>query len=76
LASDPGLRDDDVAKSGLFAGAFNVLWYGLFVAVLLLAFKRDIASLVGVSALSFLLDVLCYWQWTQASSGDPGQQKR
>jgi len=35
LASDPGLRDDDVAKSGLFAGAFNVLWYGLFVAVLL-----------------------------------------
>ena len=44
--------------------------------VLLLAFKRDIASSVGVSALSFLLDVLCYWQWTQASSGNPGQQKR
>ena len=73
LASDPSLRDDDVAKSGLFAGAFNVLWYGLFVAVLLLAFKRDIASSVGVSALSFLLDVLCYWQWTQASSGDSGR---
>ena len=35
MASDPGLRDDDVAKSGLFADAFNVLWYGLFVAVLL-----------------------------------------
>ena len=35
MASDLGLRDDDVAKSGLFAGAFNVLWYGLFVAVLL-----------------------------------------
>ena len=69
MASDLGLRDDDVTKSGLF----DVLWYGLFVAVLLLAFKRDIASSVGVSALSFLLDVLCYWQWTQASSGDSGR---
>jgi len=67
---------DDAAKSRLFADAFNVLWYGLLVIVLLLAFKHDIASSVGVSALSFLLDVLCYWQWTQASSGDSSRQKR
>jgi len=59
LASDPGLRDD-AAKSRLFADAFNVLWYDLLVIVLLLAFKHDIASSVGVSALSFLLDVLYY----------------
>jgi hypothetical protein len=49
---------DDAAKSWLFADAFNVLWYGLLVIVLLLAFKHDIASSVGVLALSFLLDVL------------------
>jgi len=41
LASDPGLRDD-------VASSFIDVWYGSFVAVLLLAiFKDDVASSVG-----------------------------
>lgn len=58
MPSDPGLRDGDMAKSGLCAGAFIVLWYGLLMAVLLLTFKYDVESSVGVSALSFLLVLL------------------
>ena len=65
LASDPGLRDDVV-------NSFIVVWYGSFVAVLLLAiFKDDVASSVGVSALSFLLGfLLCCWRWRR------GEQRR
>ena len=57
LASNPSLRDNVVS-------AFIVVWYGSFVAVLLLAiFKDDVASSVGVSALSFLLGfLLCCWR--------------
>jgi hypothetical protein len=65
LASDRGLRDDVVS-------AFIVVWYGSFMAVLLLAiFKDDVASSIGVSALSFLLGfLLCCWRWRR------GKQRR
>jgi hypothetical protein len=66
LAFDPGLRDDVV-------NAFIVVWYGSFMAVLLLAiFKDDVASSVGVSALSFLLGfLLCCWRWRRGAATIP-----
>jgi Flp pilus assembly protein TadB len=59
--SDPGLCDDVV-------GAFIIVWYGLFMAMLLLdIFKDDVASSVGVSMLSFLLGfLLCCWRWRRS----------